>query len=148
MTLKTDITEAMKNAMRAKEKQRLGAIRLILAEIKKIEVDERIEVDDQRVLSILDKMNKQRKDSITQYQAAGRDDLVAIEQAEMQVIAEFLPAALTDSEIESIVKDAIAASGASGMQDMGKVMGIVKPKVQGRADMGAISNMVKAALAG
>lgn len=148
MSLKAEITEAMKVAMRDKDKARLGAIRLILAAIKQIEVDERINVDDQRVLSILDKMRKQRKDSIRQFSSAGREDLVAIEQNELDVIAEFMPAALSAEDVSSIVQQAIEESGASGMQDMGKVMGLVKPKVQGRADMAAISQLVKAALTG
>ena len=146
MSLKIQITEAMKNAMRSKQKARLGAIRLILADIKKIEVDERIEVDDQRVLSILDKMNKQRKDSISQFAAAGREDLVAIEQGELEVIAEFLPAALSEEEVRAIVSKAIDDCGADSMKDMGKVMALVKPQVQGRADMSSISKLVKAAL--
>lgn len=146
MSLKNQITDAMKNAMRKKEKARLGAIRLILADIKRIEVDERTEVDDQRVLSILDKMSKQRKDSISQFAAAGRGDLVAIEQGELEVIAEFLPAALSEEEVSTIVSKAIADCGAGSMKDMGKVMAAVKPQVQGRADMSTISKLVKAAL--
>jgi len=146
MSLKAQITEAMKDAMRAKDKARLSAIRLILADIKRIEVDERVEVDDQRVVSVLDKMRKQRKDSITQFSAAGRDDLVAIEQGEVDVIAEFLPSALSEAEIKVIIQQAIESSGAGGMKDMGKVMALVKPQVQGRADMSAISQLVKAAL--
>ena len=146
MSLKLQITEAMKTAMRSKDKQRLSAIRLILADIKRIEVDERIDVDDQRVISILDKMRKQRKDSISQFSTAGRDDLVAIEQGEIDVIAEFLPEALSDEEVEAIVRKAVQVSAASGMQDMGKVMGLVKPQIQGRADMGLVSQQVKAAL--
>ncbi len=146
MSLKDLITEAMKNAMRNKDKERLGAIRLILSEIKRVEVDERIEVADDRVLAILDKMTKQRKDSITQFQAANRDDLVAIEQKELDVISDFLPEALSEDEIKQIIQDAVAKSGAASMQDMGKVMGLVKPQVQGRADMGTISQLVKAAL--
>ncbi|WP_020406115.1 GatB/YqeY domain-containing protein [Hahella ganghwensis] len=148
MSLKDQITESMKSAMRNKEKERLSAIRLILAEVKRVEVDERIEVDDARILAILDKMSKQRKDSITQFKDAGRDDLVAVEQNELDVIAEFLPEALSEDELKAIIEKAIADSGAGSMQDMGKVMGLVKPQVQGRADMGAISQMVKAALAG
>ena len=144
--LKQAITEAMKNAMRAKEKTRLGTIRMILAELKRVEVDERIELDDARILAILDKMNKQRRDSIEQYESAGREDLAAIEREEMEVIATFLPAALSDEEIDALVDDAIAKSGASGMQDMGKVMGLLKPQLQGRADMGAVSKTVKAKL--
>lgn len=141
--LKTRITEAMKDAMRNKAKERLSAIRLILAEIKRVEVDERIEVEDTRVLSILDKMNKQRRDSISQFEAAGRDDLAATEMAEMAVIAEFLPAALSVDELNTLITDAIRESGATSMRDMGKVMGLLKPKLQGRADMGAVSQAIK-----
>ena len=144
--LKQTITNAMKDAMRAKEKQRLGTIRLILAELKRIEVDERTDLDDARVLAVLDKMNKQRRDSIEQFEAAGRDDLAAVEREEMEVIATFLPAALSDEEINALVSEAISQTGASGMQDMGKVMGVLKPKLQGRADMGAVSKTVKAQL--
>lgn len=144
--LKQQITEAMKDAMRAKEKARLGTIRLILAELKRIEVDERIELDDARVLAVLDKMNKQRRDSITQFDAAGRDDLAAIEREEMEVIATFLPAALSEDDINALIQDAIATTGATGMQDMGKVMGLLKPRVQGRADMGEVSKKIKAQL--
>ncbi|MHA7880871.1 MAG: GatB/YqeY domain-containing protein [Saccharospirillum sp.] len=144
--LKQQITEAMKNAMRAKDKARLGTIRLVLAELKRIEVDERIELDDARVLAVLDKMNKQRRDSIAQFDAAGRDDLAAIEREEMEVIATFLPAALSEDDINTLIHDAIATTGATGMQDMGKVMGLLKPKVQGRADMGAVSQKIKAQL--
>ena len=136
----------MKEAMRAKDKPRLGAIRLIQADIKRIEVDERIDVDDARVLAILDKMVKQRRDSITQYEAAARQELADIEIAEMLVIQEFLPTALTDEEITLMVEDALAQTGATSMADMGKVMGILKPLIQGRADGGAVSGRVKAAL--
>lgn len=142
-SLKVSITEAMKDAMRNKAKERLSAIRLILAEIKRIEVDERIEVDDTRVLSILDKMNKQRRDSISQFEAAGRNDLAATEKAEMAVIAEFLPAALSQEELDELITGAIADTGADSMRDMGKVMGLLKPKLQGRADMGAVSQAIK-----
>lgn len=145
--LKQRLTEAMKDAMRAKEKERLGTIRLILAELKRIEVDERIELDDTRVLSVLDKMNKQRRDSIAQFEAAGRDDLAATERNELEVISTFLPAALTEEEIQSLVAEAIESTGASGMADMGKVMGMIKPKAQGRADIGEISKIIKAKLA-
>ncbi|MDX1340901.1 MAG: GatB/YqeY domain-containing protein [Reinekea sp.] len=144
--LKQRLTNEMKDAMRAKEKQRLGTIRLILAELKRIEVDERIELDDTRVLSVLDKMNKQRRDSIAQFEAAGRDDLAATERFELEVISTFLPAALTDEEINSLVTEAISATGAASMADMGKVMALIKPKAQGRADMGAISKLIKAQL--
>ncbi len=141
--LKATITEQMKDAMRAKDKVRLGTIRLMLAELKRIEVDERIELDDARVLTVLDKMVKQRRDSITQYEAAERPELADKEQQELEVIKTFLPQPLSDAEITQIVDDAIAESGASSMQDMGKVMAIVKPQVQGRADMGKISGLVK-----
>ncbi|MGB2130473.1 MAG: GatB/YqeY domain-containing protein [Marinobacterium sp.] len=141
--LKATLTEQMKDAMRAKDKDRLGTIRLMLAEIKRIEVDERIELDDARILIVLDKMVKQRRDSITQYEAAERPELAEKEQQELEVIKTFLPQPLSDAEITQIVDDAIAESGASSMQDMGKVMAIVKPQVQGRADIGQISGLVK-----
>ena len=146
MSIKEQIKNAMKEAMRAKDKPRLGAIRLIQADIKRIEVDERIDVDDARVLAILDKMVKQRRDSITQYEAAARQELADIEIAEMSVIQEFLPTALTDEEITSMIEDALAQTGATSMADMGKVMGILKPLIQGRSDGGAVSGRVKAAL--
>lgn len=146
MSLKAEINNAMKDAMRAKDKPRLGAIRLIQAEVKRIEVDERIEIDDQRLIAIMDKMIKQRRDSITQYEAAGRDELAAIEIAEIKVIQEFLPTALTEQEIVQLVQAAIASTGAESMRDMGKVMGILKPQIQGRADAGAVSASVKKAL--
>jgi len=141
--LKAGITKAMKDAMRAREKTRLGAIRLILAELKRIEVDERIDVDDARVLVVLDKMLKQRRDSISQYESAGRQDLADVEIAEVAVIGEFLPAALSDDEIESLLTEAITASGAESVRDMGKVMAILKPKLQGKADVGSVSQLVK-----
>lgn len=144
--LKQQITEAMKDAMRARDKVRLGTVRLILSELKRVEVDERVDVDDARVLAILDKMNKQRRDSIAQYETAGRDDLAAIEREEMEVIATFLPAALSEDEINALIDTAIADTGAEGMQDMGKVMGVLKPQLQGRADMAAVSKLVKARL--
>ncbi|WP_296060817.1 GatB/YqeY domain-containing protein [uncultured Amphritea sp.] len=144
--LKKRISDEMKAAMRAKAKERLGTIRMILAELKRIEVDERIELDDARVLAILDKMQKQRRDSIEQFNTAGRDDLADIEQQELLVIREFLPQPLTEAELETIVTQAVTDSGAQNMQDMGKVMALVKPQVQGRADMGAISKLVKNAL--
>jgi uncharacterized protein YqeY len=145
-TLKARLTEAMKNAMRAQEKARLGAIRLILADIKRIEVDERIEVDDARVLAILDKMSKQRRDSIAAFQAAGRTELVDGETFELSVIAEFLPTPLTEAEITTLIDQAIADTGASGAAGMGKVIAALKPQVQGRADMAAVSKLVKARL--
>jgi len=142
-TLKKQLTTAMKDAMRAKAKERLGAIRLMLADIKQIEVDERIEIDDARVLVVLDKMLKQRRDSINQYTKAGRQELADIEEAEIVVIQEFLPEALSDEELTAMIDDAIATTGAESMRDMGKVMGIIKPKIQGRADAGAVSGMIK-----
>ena len=138
MSMKSQLTDAMKEAMRAKNKERLGAIRLILAEIKRIEVDERIEIDDARVLTVLDKMVKQRRDSITQYESAGRQELADIEIAEINVIQDFLPTALTEKEINQLVQTAISETGASSMADMGKVMGILRPQLQGRADTGAV----------
>ena len=141
--LKNQITEAMKNAMRQRAKERLSAIRLIQAEIKRIEVDERIELSDERVLAILDKMVKQRRDSIKQYTDGGRPELAAIEQAEIEVIQEFLPAALTEDEINALIAEAMDATNANSMQDMGKVMGMLKPKLQGRADMGAVSGLIR-----
>ncbi|GGN15726.1 MULTISPECIES: GatB/YqeY domain-containing protein [Marinomonas] len=144
--LKKHISDTLKDAMRAKEKQRVTVIRTILSECKKIEVDERIELDDARVLAVLDKMNKQRKDSNQQFIDGGREDLAAIEQEEMAIISEFLPTPLTDDEVGEIVKAAIAETGATSMQQMGAVMAIVKPQVQGRADMAQISKQVKAQL--
>jgi uncharacterized protein YqeY len=138
---------AVKTAMRAKDKPLTQAVRSILAEIKRVEVDERIELDDARVLAIMDKMVKQRRDSIKQYEDAGRTELAAVEHYEVGVIQDFLPEALSEEELSAIVVQAVADSGASGMQDMGKVMGLVKPQVAGRADMGAISKLVKDKLA-
>ena len=146
MSMKKQINDAMKDAMRAKDKARLSAIRLMQAEFKRIEVDERIEIDDARVLAVLDKMVKQRRDSINQYEAAGRQELADVEIAEIAVIQDFLPAALSDKEITAMVQAAIEQTGASSMADMGKVMGIIKPQIQGRADAGAVSGLVKAAL--
>ncbi len=145
-TLVANIKEAVKAAMRAKEKERLNALRLITSEFKRVEVDERIEIDDARALAILDKMLKQRRDSVAQYEAAGRDDLAAVEHFEMSVITEYMPEALSEEELAKLVADAIAQSGAASMQDMGKVMGILKPQVQGRADMAQISQQVKSQL--
>lgn len=144
--LKKHISDTLKIAMRAKEKQRVTVIRTILSECKKIEVDERIELDDARVLAVLDKMNKQRKDSYQQFIDGGREDLAVVEKEEMVIISEFLPTPLTDDEVGEIVKAAIAETGASSMQQMGAVMAIVKPQVQGRADMAQISKQVKAQL--
>lgn len=141
--LKQQLTDAMKAAMKGGDKARLGVIRLILAAVKQREVDERIELDDSQVLAVLDKMVKQRRDSIEQYSAAGRDELAAQEAAEIEVIQQFLPAALSESEILAIVEAAISESGAQSVRDMGKVMALVKPKVQGRADVGMVSGLVK-----
>jgi len=141
--LKAQINEAMKAAMRAKAKERLGTIRLVLAEIKKVEVDERIDPDDVRVTSILDKMVKQRRDSIKQFTDAGRDELAAKEQTEIEVIQEFLPQPLSEEEIASLIEEAIASTGATSMQDMGKVMGLLKPQMAGKADMGKVSGLIK-----
>ncbi|UZW76904.1 GatB/YqeY domain-containing protein [Alkalimarinus sediminis] len=146
MELKSSVKDAMKDAMRDKDKPRLGTIRLIMAEIKRIEVDERTEIDDERLLTILDKMVKQRRDSAKQYIDAGRTELAQVETDEIAIIQEFLPEALTEEELNALVAEAVNESGASSMQDMGKVMAILKPKVQGRADMGSISGKVKKAL--
>ena len=145
--LKATIHAAMKDAMRSKDKQRLSAIRLIQADIKRIEVDERIELDDARILTVLDKMLKQRRDSIEQFQAAGRQELADKENAEIRVIQTFLPEPLTDDEIATLIDQAIEQTGASSMQDMGKLMGLLKPQIQGRADAGEVSRAVKAKLA-
>ena len=147
MSLKDQITEDMKTAMRAKEVTRLGTIRLLLAAIKQREVDERVVVDDAGVLAIVEKLIKQRKDSIEQFAKAGRDDLVVVEQAEMVILQDYLPEQLSDAEIAAAVSAAVSTSGASGPQDMGKVIGILKPQLAGKADMGKVSGLVKAALA-
>jgi len=148
MSLKEQITNDMKAAMRAKEAGKLATIRLILADIKRKEVDEQIEVNEQQTVAIIEKMIKQRKDSITQFEAGNRPDLADIEKAELEVLATYMPAGLSDDEIAAEVAAAVAASGATGPQDMGKVMGIVKPKLAGRADMTVVSNLVKKALSG
>jgi len=147
MTLKDQITEDMKSAMRAKETARLSAIRLLLAAIKQREVDERIVVDDAGVIAIVEKMMKQRKDSISQFEKAGRDDLVAIEVGEMAILQAYLPAQLSDAEVVAAVAAAVAATGASGPQDMGKVISALKAQLAGKADMGKVSGLVKAILA-
>jgi uncharacterized protein YqeY len=138
----------MKTAMKGGDKPRLAVIRLINAAIKQREVDERIELSDEQVLAVLDKMVKQRRDSVAQYEQAGRNELADQEQFEIGIIQEYLPAALSEDEIATLVDQAIAASDASGMQAMGKVMGILKPQLQGRADIGAVSALVKQKLAG
>ncbi|MGK2953917.1 MAG: GatB/YqeY domain-containing protein [Thiobacillus sp.] len=158
MSLKARVTDDMKTALRgranpdeaqrARETARLGTIRLLLAAIKQKEVDERIELDDAAVSSIVEKLIKQRKDSISQFQAAGRDDLVAVEQAELVVLQDYLPEQLSTAEVEAVVAAAITESGASSAKDMGKVMGLLKPRLAGRADMGQVSALIKARLAG
>jgi uncharacterized protein YqeY len=148
MSLKARIVDDMKTAMRAKETARLSTIRLLLAAMKQREVDERIELTDADVLAIIDKMIKQRRDSVTQFEAGKREDLAAAERAEIVVLEGYLPARLSDAEIDVLIAEAIATTGASGMAAMGKVMGLVKPKVAGRADMGAVSAKIKAKLAG
>lgn len=148
MALKQQITEDMKTAMRGGDKQRLGVIRLMLAAIKQREVDERIELDDSQVLSVLEKMMKQRKDSVSQYVAAKREDLAEVERAEMVVIEGYLPAKLGEAEIDALIAAAIADTGASSPRDMGKVVAAVKEKAAGRADMGVVSARIKARLAG
>jgi len=146
--LKQRIQDDMKAAMKAADKPRLGAIRLILAAVKQREIDERIELDDAEVLAVLDKMVKQRRDSIDQYAKAGRQDLVDREQLEIDVCQGYLPEALSDAALAKLVEEAFAASGATAVKDMGKVMALLKPKVQGRADMGAVSKLVKQRLGG
>ena len=148
MTLKLQLTDDMKAAMRGGEKHRLGVIRLMLAAIKQREVDERIELDDVQILVVLEKMLKQRKDSISQYVAASREDLADVERDEMVVIEAYLPTKLDDAEIDALITDAIAATGATTARDMGKVMAVVKEKAAGRADMGVVSGKIKARLAG
>jgi uncharacterized protein YqeY len=143
MALKDRITDDMKAAMRSGEKDRLSTVRLILAAIKQREVDERITLSDDQVLAVLEKMIKQRRESITQFQSGGRADLVAKESAELTVLQGYLPAQLSDAEVDALVAAAIASSGAATMKDMGKVMGIVRPQAQGRTDMGALSERIK-----
>lgn len=148
MSLKQRLTDDMKAAMKAGEKERLGTIRLMNAAIKQKEVDERVEVDDTQVLAILEKMMKQRKDSVSQYEAANREDLAVIERAEMAIIEQYLPAKLGEAEVLAVIDAVIAEVGASGPADMGKVMGAVKPKLAGQADMGEVSKLIKQRLAG
>ena len=147
MSLKDQITEDMKSAMRAKEAARLGTIRLLLAAIKQREVDDRIVLDDAAIISTIEKMIKQRKDSISQFEKAGRDDLVAVESAEMAILQTYLPAQMSDDEVQAAVAAAVASTGAAGPQDMGKVIGVLKGQLAGKADMGKVSGLVKAALA-
>ncbi|MCK4494016.1 MAG: GatB/YqeY domain-containing protein [Methylococcales bacterium] len=145
--LKKRIKDDMKNAMRAKNKDRLLVVRTILAAIKQIEVDERIELDNERIIVVLDKMLKQRRESIKQFKEGGREDLIVIEEAEILIIQDFLPQALTGDEIDTLIKEVISATSATSIKDMGKVMGQLKPKMQGRADMSIVSVKIKAALA-
>ena len=147
MSLKDRINDDMKAAMRARETERLGTIRLLLAAIKQREVDERIVLDDAAITAVIDKMIKQRKDSISQFESAGRTDLVEKESAELTILSAYMPEQLSDAEIATEVQAAVAQTGATGPQDMGKVMGVLKPKLAGRADMTAVSGLVKAALA-
>jgi uncharacterized protein YqeY len=146
MSLKDRIQQDVKDAMRAKDKTRLAAIRLITAAIKQREVDERIELDDEQVTAVLDKMAKQRRESISQFEKAGRDDLIAQEVMELEIIQSYLPEQLDENEINALIDSAMQATGATSIKDMGKVMGQLKPKLQGRADMGAVSAMIKARL--
>ncbi len=146
MTLKARISEDMKNAMRAKDSARLGAIRLLLSAIKQREVDERIEVSDTQVVEAIEKMLKQRRDSISQYEAANRHDLADVEKFEVSVLQEYLPQALSEDEVNAIIEQAVVDSGAAGIKDMSKVMAAVKPQVVGRADMGKISGLIKTRL--
>ena len=141
--LKQRINDQVKSAMRNQDRERVAILRMIMAAIKQKEVDERIELDDKQVLVVLDKMAKQHRDSIDQFSKAGRDDLVEKENSELRVVLEFMPEQLTDSELEQSIQDAITATGAAGMKDMGKVMSVLKPTVQGKADMGKVSTMVK-----
>ncbi|HKF98019.1 MAG TPA: GatB/YqeY domain-containing protein [Steroidobacteraceae bacterium] len=143
MALKDRVTEDMKTAMRAGDKERLAAVRLLLAAIKQREVDERITLDDGQVLAVIEKMIKQRRESITQFESGGRSDLAAKENAEIGVLQGYLPAQLTPAEVDALIAEAIAATGAGSVKDMGKVMGFVKPKAQGRTDMGALSARIK-----
>ena len=145
-TLKSQLQADMKSSMKSGDKSRLGVIRLMLSAIKQIEVDERIELDDSRVTAVLDKMTKQRRESISQFDKAGRDDLSAIEQAELEIIQEYLPEALSEVEINELVEQSIASTGAASIKDMGKVMGMLKPQLQGRADMGQVSQLIKSRL--
>lgn len=145
-TIKETLNQSVKDAMRAKDKPRLTTLRMATSAIKQIEIDEKIEVDDTRALAVLDKLIKQRKDAATQYKDAGREDLMQQELDEQEILKEFMPQALSEEEVATLIDEAIASVGASSMQDMGKVMGMLKPKLQGRADMGAVSGIIKAKL--
>ncbi|MGN1356581.1 MAG: GatB/YqeY domain-containing protein [Succinivibrionaceae bacterium] len=143
MSLREDLNEEIKNAMRSKDKERLGALRLILAEVKKKEIDEQVTVTDDVMVAIASKMIKERRDSVSQYQAANRPELAAKEEAEIAVISEFLPAPLTEEELADLIREAVDATGAASIKELGKVMTFLKPKVQGRTDMGALSGKIK-----
>ena len=145
-TLKPQLIADMKSSLKSGDKHRLGVVRLILAAIKQIEVDERIELDDTRILVVLDKMAKQRRESIAQFAGAGREDLVAVEESEIVIIQEYLPAALSEAEINALVEQSIESTGAASIKDMGKLMGVLKPQLQGRADMGKVSQLIKSRL--
>ena len=144
--LKTRITDDVKTAMRSKDKQRLGTLRLLTAAIKQIEVDQRIELDNDQIIAVIEKMLKQRKDSIEQFEKAGRNELAEIEINEVAILKEFMPEQMSEADIDALIDDAISSTGASAMKDMGKVMGILKPKLAGKADMGAVSGKIKAKL--
>ncbi len=146
MSLRDNLNEEIKNAMRAKDKERLGALRLVLAEVKKKEIDEKVDVTDDVMIAIASKMIKERKDSVSQYQAANRPELAAKEEAEIAVISEFLPAQLSEEELSNLIKEAIKETGATSIKELGKIMGYLKPKVQGRTDLGALSGKIKALL--
>lgn len=146
MSLRSQISEDMKTAMRAKDSARLSAIRLLLAAMKQREVDERIELDDTQVIEIIEKMLKQRRDSISQYEAANRHDLADVEKFEVEVLKTYLPQPLTDAEVDAIIAKVIGETGAAGVKDMGKVMGLVKPQIVGRADVAKVSGLIKAKL--
>jgi uncharacterized protein YqeY len=148
MSLKEQLTDDMKAAMRAKESARLATVRLIIAEVKRKEVDEQTELNDDQVVAVIEKMVKQRKDSISQFEAGGRADLAEIEKGELAILSAYMPAGLSDEEVAAEVAAAVAATGAAGPQDMGKVMGVLKPKLAGRADMTVVSGLVKKALTG
>lgn len=144
--LKTRITDDVKTAMRSKDKERLGTLRLLTAAIKQIEVDKRIELDDEQVVAVIEKMLKQRKDSIEQFESAGRNELAEIEIKEIAILKEFMPEQLSDADVDALIDEAIASTGAEAMKDMGKVMGMLKAKLAGKADMGAVSGKIKAKL--
>ncbi len=144
--LKDKLVSDMKSTMKSGDKSRLAVIRLILSAIKQVEVDERIELDDARVTAVIDKMSKQRRESIAQFEKAKRDDLVAIQQAELEILQDYLPEALSDAEVADLIEQAIASTGATEMKQMGQVMGMLKPQLQGRADMGKVSQLIKSRL--